>query len=200
MKRKLLLFLGMLLAAVVVKAEPQNWSDGDGNFVEYDVAGNEVRIAVSNAGALAAFFNSNSTDANAVFGGNQTMLKIEKKGDDGALNADDLAALNSLTHSGLARFTKVNMEKVALEEGASVSVMSLSGVQYMALPHGTSIADMKALGYNCTNLKAVAATNVAPNPTEFTGYSWAAGEIYNICQLEPRLIEGIEKRKLTIDF
>ena len=133
------------------------------------------------------------------------MLKIEKKGDEGALNADDLAALNSSTHSGLARFTKVNMEKVALEEGASVSVMSLSGAQYMALPHGTSIADMKALGSNCTNLKAVAATNVAPNPTEFTGYSWAAGEIYNICQLEPRLIEGIEKgicantmQKLTI--
>lgn len=205
MKRKLLLFFGLLLAAVVVKAAPQTWSDGDGNSVEYDVAGNEVRIAVSNAGALAAFFNSNSTDANAVFGGNQTMLKIEKKGDDGALNADDLDALNSSTHSGLARFTKVNMEKVALEEGASVSVMSLSGAQYMALPHGTSIADMKALGSNCTNLKAVAATNVAPNPTEFTGYSWAAGEIYNICQLEPRLIEGIEKgicantmQKLTI--
>ena len=189
--RKLLLFFGLLLTAVVVKAAPQTWSDGNGNSVEYDVAGNEVRIAVSNAGALAAFFSSQ--DANAVFQGNQTLLKIEKKGDDGALNADDLYALNSSTHSGLARFTKVNMEKVALEEGASVKVMSLSGAQYMALPHGTSIADMKALGTNCTSLKAVAATNVDPNPTEFTGYSWAAGEIWNICQLEPKLVDGLEK-------
>lgn len=191
--RKLLLFFAMLLMAVVVKAAPQTWSDGDGNSVEYDVTGNEVRIAVNNAGALAAFFNSQ--DANNVFGSTPTLLKIETKGDDGALNADDLAALNSSNHAGLAHFTRLDMEKATLVEGSSVSVMSLSGAEYMALPHGTPIADMKTLGNNCTSLKAVAATNVDPNPTEFTGYSWAAGEIYNICQTG--LIKGIQTGACT---
>lgn len=202
MKRRFLLFFALFLMAVVVNAAPVAWSDDDGNSVEYDILGDHVRIAVSNAGALAAFFNS--TAANDVFGSTPTLLKIETKGEDGALNADDLAALNSSTHAGLAHFTKLNMGKATLEEGASVKVMSLSGAEYMALPHGTPIADMKALGTNCTSLKAVAATD-ADDPTEFTGYSWAAGEIWNICQLEPGLIEGIRKgicantmQKLTI--
>lgn len=201
--RKLLLFFGLLLTAVVVKAQPQTWSDDDGNSVKYDILGDHVRIEVNNAGALAAFFSSNSTDANAVLNSDPALLKIETKGDDGALNEADLAALNSSTHTGLAHFTTLDMENVVLEEGASVKVMSLSGAQYMALPHGTPIADMKALGNNCTSLKAVAATNVDPNPTEFTGYSWAAGEIYNICQTG--LVKGIQPgvcantmQKLTI--
>ena len=200
--RKLLLLYAMLLTAVVVNAAPVNWEDEYDNSVKYDILAGHVQIEVNNAGALAAFFNS--TAASDVFESTPTLLKIETKGEGCALNADDLAALSSSTHAGLAHFTKVNMGKVALAEGASVKVIKMSGAEYMALPHGTPIADMKALGTNCTNLKAVAATD-ADQPTAFTGYSWAAGEIWNICQLEPGLVEGIHKgicantmQKLTI--
>ena len=166
---------------------------GDGKTVCFYDDGSDTQQLVVGAGGLAAWFNDATIDKSYLGSTSRTKLVIS-----GTLNADDIAAIKTYFGS----FTTVDMEGATLEEGASVAGMQLPNAEYMALPHGTPIADMKTLKSGCPKLKAVAATDAA-SPTQFTGYSWAAGEIYNICQ--KGLVDGIaagncanEMSKLTI--
>lgn len=201
MKRKVLLLFVMFMCSVGTWAYnyPGNSASqvkdyGEGKTVCFYDEGSDVQRLVVGAGGLAEWLNDASANQTSMTQTSRTKLVIT-----GTLNSDDVAAIKTY----FTKFTTVDMEGVTLEEGASVNGMQLPNAQYMALPHGTPIADMKALKSGCPNLKAVAATNADPNPTEFTGYSWAAGEIYNICQTG--LIKGIaagncanEMSKLTI--
>lgn len=192
--RKLLLFFAMLCVSVGAQAYVLEKNYGDGKAVSFSDEGSDTQRLTVGAGGLAEWFNDTDVDHNSLASNpNRTKLVIT-----GTLNADDIAAIK--TYFG--KFTTVDMEGATLEEGASVKGMQLPNAEYMALPHGTPIADMKALSVGCPNLKAVAATNAA-SPTQFTGYSWAAGEIYNICQTG--LVDGIASgicantmQKLTI--
>ena len=165
----------------------------EGKTVSFFDEGNDTQRLVVGAGGLAEWFNDATVNKTYLSSTSRTKLVIT-----GTLNADDIAAIKTY----FTPFTTVDMEGVTLQEGASVKGMQLPNAEYMALPHGTPIADMKALSVGCPKLKAVAATN-ADSPTEFTGYSWAAGEIYNICQ--KGLVDGIASgvcantmQKLTI--
>lgn len=165
----------------------------EGKTVSFFDEGSDTQRLVVGAGGLAEWFNDATVDKSYLSSTSRTKLVIT-----GTLNADDIAAIKTY----FTPFTTVDMEGATLEEGASVKGMQLPNAQYMALPHGTPIADMKTLKSGCPKLKAVAATN-ADSPTEFTGYSWAAGEIWNICQLG--LVDGIASgicantmQKLTI--
>ena len=200
MKRKVLLLFVMFMCAVGTWAYnyPGNSASdvkdfGDGKTVCFYDDGGDTQQLVVGAGGLAEWFNDATIDKSYLGSTSRTKLVIT-----GTLNADDIAAIKTY----FTPFTTVDMEGVTLQEGASVKGMQLPNAQYIALPHGTPIADMKALNSTCPKLKAVAATNAA-SPTEFTGYSWAAGEIYNICQ--KGLVDGIaagncanEMSKLTI--
>ena len=194
MKRKVLLLFVMFMCSVGTWAYSVSKDYGDGKTVDFSDGTTGVQQLTVGAGGLAEWFNDATLDKSYLNSTDRTKLVIT-----GTLNADDIAAIKTY----FTPFTTVDMEGATLEEGASVKGMQLPNAQYMALPHGTPIADMKALKSGCPNLKAVAATNADPNPTEFTGYSWAAGEIYNICQTG--LIKGIaagncanEMSKLTI--
>lgn len=194
MKRKVLLLFVMFMCSVGTWAYSVSKDYGDGKTVDFSDGTTGVQQLTVGAGGLYEWFNDATLDKSYLNSTDRTKLVIT-----GTLNADDIAAIKTY----FTPFTTVDMEGATLEEGASVKGMQLPNAQYMALPHGTPIADMKALKSGCPNLKAVAATNADPNPTEFTGYSWAAGEIYNICQTG--LIKGIaagncanEMSKLTI--
>ena len=198
--RKLLLFFAMLCVSIGTWAYnyPGNSASdvkdfGDGKTVCFYDDGSDTQQLVVGAGGLAEWFNDATIDKSYLSSTSRTKLVVS-----GTLNADDIAAIKTYFGS----FTTVDMEGATLEEGASVAGMQLPNAEYMALPHGTPIADMKTLKSGCPKLKAVAATDAA-SPTQFTGYSWAAGEIYNICQ--KGLVDGIaagncanEMSKLTI--
>ena len=191
--RKLLLFFAMLCVSVGAQAYVLEKNYGDGKTVSFSDVGSDTQRLTVGAGGLAEWFNDATLDKSYLNSTDRTKLVIT-----GTLNADDIAAIKTY----FTPFTTVDMEGATLEEGASVKGMQLPNAEYMALPHGTPIADMKALSVGCPNLKAVAATNAA-SPTQFTGYSWAAGEIYNICQTG--LVDGIASgvcantmQKLTI--
>ena len=200
MKRKVLLLFVMFMCAVGTWAYnyPGNSASqvkdyGEGKTVCFYDEGSNVQRLVVGAGGLAEWLNDASANQTSMTQTSRTKLVIT-----GTLNADDVAAIKTY----FTKFTTVDMEGVTLEEGASVNGMQLPNAEYIALPHGTPIADMKALNSTCPKLKAVAATN-AETPTEFTGYSWAAGEIWNICQ--SGLVDGISTgicantmQKLTI--
>ena len=200
MKRKVLLLFVMFMCAVGTWAYnyPGNSASqvkdyGEGKTVCFYDEGSDVQRLVVGAGGLAEWLNDASANQTSMTQTSRTKLVIT-----GTLNADDVAAIKTY----FTKFTTVDMEGVTLEEGASVNGMQLPNAEYIALPHGTPIADMKALNSTCPKLKAVAATNAA-SPTQFTGYSWAAGEIYNICQ--KGLVDGIASgicantmQKLTI--
>ncbi len=193
--RKLLLFFAMLCVSIGAWAYSVSKNYGEGKTVNFSDGTTGVQQLTVGAGGLAEWFNDATLDKSFLNSTTRTNLVIT-----GTLNADDIAAIKTY----FTPFTTVDMEGVTLQEGASVAGMQLPNAEYMALPHGTPIADMKTLKSEsgCPKLKAVAATN-ADSPTEFTGYSWAAGEIYNICQLG--LVDGINSgvcantmEKLTI--
>ena len=192
--RKLLLFFAMLCVSIGTWAYSASFNYDEGKSVDFSDSGSDTQVISVGAGGLAEWFNNaGATQHDYLNSTNRTNLVIT-----GTLNADDIAAIKTY----FTPFTTVDMEGATLEEGASVKGMQLPNAQYMALPHGTPIADMKALSVGCPNLKAVAATDAA-SPTQFTGYSWAAGEIYNICQTG--LVDGIASgvcantmQKLTI--
>lgn len=191
--RKLLLFFAMLCVSVGAWAYSASFDYGDGKTAVFTDEGSDTQVISVGAGGLAEWFNDTSVDKSYLNTTSRTKLVIT-----GTLNADDMAAIKTY----FTPFKTVDMEGATLAEGASVAGMQLPNAEYMALPHGTPIADMKALSDGCPKLKAVAATN-ADNPTEFTGYSWAAGEIYKICQTG--LVDGIASgacantmKKLTI--
>ena len=192
--RKLLLFFAMLCVSIGAWAYSASFDYGDGKTAVFTDEGSDTQVISVGAGGLSEWFNNaDATQHGYLNSTTRTKLVIT-----GTLNADDIAAIKTY----FTPFTTVDMEGATLEEGASVKGMQLPNAQYMALPHGTPIADMKALSVGCPNLKAVAATNAA-SPTQFTGYSWAAGEIYNICQTG--LVDGIASgvcantmQKLTI--
>jgi hypothetical protein len=200
MKRKVLLLFVMFMCAVGTWAYnyPGNSASqvkdyGEGKTVCFYDEGSDVQRLVVGAGGLAEWLNDASANQASMTQTSRTKLVIT-----GTLNADDVAAIKTY----FIKFTTVDMEGVTLEEGASVNGMHLPNAEYIALPHGTPIADMKALNSTCPKLKAVAATDAA-SPTAFTGYSWAAGEIWNICQ--SGLVDGISTgicantmQKLTI--
>ena len=193
MKRKVLLLFVMFMCSVGTWAYSVSKDYGDGKTVDFSDGTTGVQQLTVGAGGLAEWFNDATLDKSYLNSTERTKLVIT-----GTLNADDIAAIKTY----FTPFTTVDMEGVTLQEGASVNGMQLPNAEYMALPHGTPIADMKTLKSGCPKLKAVAATN-AETPTEFTGYSWAAGEIYNICQ--KGLVDGIaagncanEMSKLTI--
>lgn len=193
MKRKVLLLFVMFMCSVGTWAYSVSKNYGDGKTVDFSDGTTGVQQLTVGAGGLAEWFNDATLDKSYLNSTDRTKLVIT-----GTLNADDVAAIKTY----FTKFTTVDMEGVTLEEGASVKGMQLPNAEYIALPHGTPIADMKALSEGCPKLKAVAATNAA-SPTQFTGYSWAAGEIYNICQTG--LVDGIASgvcantmQKLTI--
>lgn len=200
MKRKVLLLFVMFMCSVGTWAYnyPGNSASdvkdfGDGKTVCFYDDGSDTQQLVVGAGGLAEWFNDATIDKSYLGSTSRTKLVVS-----GTLNADDVAAIKTY----FTKFITVDMEGVTLEEGVSVNGMQLPNAEYIALPHGTPIADMKALNSTCPKLKAVAATNAA-SPTQFTGYSWAAGEIYNICQ--KGLVDGINSgvcantmQKLTI--
>jgi len=177
--RKLLLFFALLMCSVGTWAYSVSRDYGDGKTVNFSDGTTGVQQLTVGAGGLAEWFNDATANQSYLSSTSRTKLVIT-----GTLNADDIAAIKTY----FTPFTTVDMEGVTLEEGASVKGMQLPNAEYMALPHGTPIADMKTLKSGCPKLKAVAATN-ADSPTEFTGYSWAAGEIWNICQ--SGLVDGI---------
>ena len=189
-----------VLAVVGVKAYnyPGNTASsvkdyGDSKTVCFYDSGSDTQMLEVGAGGLAEWLKDASANQSYLNSTERTKLVIK-----GTLNADDIAAIKTY----FTKFTTVDMEGATLEEGASVKGMELPNAEYIALPHGTEIADMKALQTSCPNLKAVAATD-ADTQKEFTGYSWAAGEIWNICQ--SGLVDGISTgicantmQKLTI--
>ena len=189
--RKLLLFFTLFLAAVVVKAAPVDWSDGNGNTVKYDILGDHVRIEVGDAGSLDAFLASDA--ASAIFSSTPTLLKIEKLGNGenaGKLNAADLAALNSSTYSGLAHFTKVDMSQNDNQKQVSFDIadaagMNMGGMEYLRLPNGMTSAENVAKmanlkGSNNSNLKVVGSFD-GSNATlpEIALYSFAENQLSN---------------------
>ena len=176
----------MCCASVGAWAYSASFSYDEGKSVAFSDSGSDTQVISVVAGGLAEWFNN----ADATQHGFLNSTKRTKLVITGTLNADDIAAIKTY----FTPFTTVDMEGATLEEGASVKGMQLPNAEYMALPHGTPIADMKALSVGCPNLKAVAATNAA-SPTQFTGYSWAAGEIYNICQTG--LVDGISSGACT---
>ncbi len=194
--RKLLLFFAMLCVSIGAWAYSASFNYDEGKSVVFSDSGSDTQVISVGAGGLAEWFNNaGATQHDYLNSTTRTNLVIT-----GTLNADDIAAIKTY----FTPFTTVDMEGVTLQEGASVKGMQLPNAEYIALPHGTPIADMKTLKSEsgCPKLKAVAATN-AETPTEFTGYSWAAGEIYNICQ--KGLVDGINSgvcantmEKLTI--
>ena len=194
MRRLLLFVLMCVCVSIGAQAYVLEKNYGDGKTVSFSDVGSDTQRLTVGAGGLAEWFNDTEIDHNSLTSNaDRTKLVIT-----GTLNADDIAAIK--TYFG--KFTTVDMEGATLEEGASVNGMQLPNAEYMALPHGTPIADMKALSVGCPKLKAVAATDAA-SPTQFTGYSWAAGEIWNICQTG--LVDGISSgicantmQKLTI--
>ena len=184
--RKLLLFFAMLCVSVGTWAYSASFDYGDGKTAVFTDEGSDTQVISVGAGGLSEWFNNaDATQHGYLNSTTRTKLVIT-----GTLNADDIAAIKTY----FTPFTTVDMEGATLEEGASVKGMQLPNAQYMALPYGTPIADMKTLNSGCPKLKAVAATN-AETPTEFTGYSWAAGEIYNICQTG--LVDGISSGACT---
>ena len=184
--RKLLLFFAMLSVSIGAWAYSASFNYDEGKSVVFSDSGSDTQVISVGAGGLSEWFNNASAEAHGYLNSTtRTKLVIT-----GTLNADDIAAIKTY----FTPFTTVDMEGATLEEDASVKGMQLSNAEYMALPHGTPIADMKALKSGCPKLKAVAATN-AETPTEFTGYSWAAGEIYNICQTG--LVDGISSGACT---
>jgi len=166
MKRKVLLLFVMFMCAVGTWAYnyPGNSASqvkdyGEGKTVCFYDEGSNVQRLVVGAGGLAEWLNDASANQTSMTQTSRTKLVIT-----GTLNADDVAAIKTY----FTKFTTVDMEGVTLEEGASVNGMQLPNAEYIALPHGTPIADMKALNSTCPKLKAVAATNAA-SPTQFTG-------------------------------
>ncbi|MDO4981637.1 MAG: leucine-rich repeat domain-containing protein [Prevotellaceae bacterium] len=185
MKRKVLLLFVMFMCSVGTWAYSVSKDYGDGKTVDFSDGTTGVQQLTVGAGGLAEWFNDATLDKSYLNSTERTKLVIT-----GTLNADDVAAIKTY----FTKFTTVDMEGVTLEEGASVNGMQLPNAEYIALPHGTPIADMKVLNSTCPKLKAVAATDAA-SPTAFTGYSWAAGEIYNICQTG--LVDGISSGACT---
>ncbi len=176
----------MLCVSIGAWAYSASFNYDEGKSVDFSDSGSDTQVISVGAGGLAEWFNNaGATQHDYLNSTTRTKLVIT-----GTLNADDIAAIKTY----FTPFKTVDMEGATLEEGASVKGMQLPNAEYMALPHGTPIADMKTLNSGCPKLKAVAATN-AETPTEFTGYSWAAGEIYNICQTG--LVDGISSGACT---
>ena len=132
------------MAAMGVKADPVNWSDGNENSIKYDIHDNEVVIEVGNEGALAAFFAATDNEAvagqQAISGATSTKLKIKSMGGPDAsavtLSAFDIAALNVLS-----TYTEVDLSEVSVGL-ANMNGLSMSNLQYLILPEGNSGVDM----------------------------------------------------------
>ena len=132
------------MAAMGVKADPVNWSDGNENSIKYDIHDNEVVIEVGNEGALAAFFAATDNEAvagqQAISGATSTKLKIKSMGGPDAsavtLSAFDIAALNVLS-----TYTEVDLSEVSVGL-ANMNGLSMSNLQYLVLPEGNSGVDL----------------------------------------------------------
>lgn len=183
MKRYLLLTMLCVLAAVGVKADFNiiaTTIDGKTAYGIYGVSNSdEGGASTMQPGDLKALLDGN-------YKGNVNWNGASL---DALLSADGLkigSGSEQLNSGDLASLTKcsaiiIDMDKALLAENTSVLSMS-SNAEYISLPYNTPISDMKGMKTNNPNLKAVACTNGTATDIEFTGYSWAAGEIYNICQ------------------